>query len=60
MYEYDLTQTALARWIRQANSSGSFKEKAMEFFRGKLVQMQLEQHASSLAELRAGESAGWG
>ena len=27
MYEYDLTETALARWIRQANSSGSFKEK---------------------------------
>ncbi len=27
MYEYDLTETALARWIRQANNSGSFKEK---------------------------------
>lgn len=27
MYEYDLTETALARWIRQANDSGSFKEK---------------------------------
>lgn len=32
----------------------------MEILRGKLAQMQMEQHASSLAELRAGESAGWG
>lgn len=56
MYEYDLMETALVKWIRQANSSGSFKEKATEVLRGKLVQMQLEQHASSLAELRARES----
>lgn len=27
MREYDLTETALFRWIRQANNSGSFKEK---------------------------------
>ena len=27
IYEYDLTETALSRWIRQANNSGSFKEK---------------------------------
>ena len=27
MREYDLTETALSRWIRQANTSGSFKEK---------------------------------
>ena len=27
MYEYDLTESALSRWIRQANNSGSFKEK---------------------------------
>jgi len=25
--EYDLTPSALDRWIRQANNSGSFKEK---------------------------------
>ena len=25
-----------------------------------LVQMQMEQHAETLADLRAGESAGWG
>ena len=32
----------------------------MEILRGKLAQMQMEQHAESLADLRAGESAGWG
>ena len=32
----------------------------MEILRGKLAQMQMEQHAASLADLRAGESAGWG
>ena len=32
----------------------------MEILRGKLAQMQMEQHAASLNELRAGESAGWG
>lgn len=25
--EYELTPTALSRWIRQANNSGSFKER---------------------------------
>ena len=28
--------------------------------RGKLAQMQVEQHAETLADLRAGESASWG
>ena len=32
----------------------------MEILRGKLVQLQLEQHAESLDKLRAGESAKWG
>ena len=27
MREYELTETALSRWIRQANNSGSFREK---------------------------------
>ena len=27
IHEYELTQTALSRWIRQAKNSGSFKEK---------------------------------
>lgn len=32
----------------------------MEILRGKLVQMQQEQHAESIDKLRAGESAKWG
>ena len=32
----------------------------MEILRGKLAQMQLEQHAESIDKLRAGESASWG
>ena len=52
------TNTVVA--IQNERSQRQNKEKAMEILRGKLVQMQLEQHAESLAELRAGESAGWG
>ncbi len=52
------TNTVVA--IQNERSQLQNKEKAMEILRGKLVQMQLEQHASSLADLRAGESAGWG
>lgn len=32
----------------------------MKILRSKLAQLQLEQHAASVAELRAGESANWG
>lgn len=46
--------------IQNERSQIQNREKAMEILRGKLVQMQLEQHAASLSELRAGESAGWG
>ena len=46
--------------IQNERSQHQNKEKAMEILRGKLVQMQLEQHAASLGELRAGESASWG
>ena len=52
------TNTVVA--IQNERSQHQNKEKAMEILRGKLAQMQMEQHASSLAELRAGESAGWG
>lgn len=52
------TNTVVA--IQNERSQRQNKEKAMEILRGKLVRMQLEQHASSLADLRAGESAGWG
>ena len=36
------------------------REKAMEILRGKLIQMQQEQQAESINQLRAGESAKWG
>ena len=52
------TNTVVA--IQNERSQHQNKEKAMEILRGKLVQMQLEQHAENLSELRAGESAGWG
>ncbi len=52
------TNTVVA--IQNERSQLQNKEKAMEILRGKLAQMQLEQHAASLSELRAGESAGWG
>ncbi len=52
------TNTVVA--IQNERSQLQNKEKAMEILRGKLAQMQLEQRAASLADLRAGESAGWG
>ncbi|MBR2839770.1 peptide chain release factor 2 [Candidatus Saccharibacteria bacterium] len=52
------TNTVVA--IQNERSQHQNKEKAMEILRGKLVQMQLEQHAANLSELRAGESASWG
>ena len=52
------TNTVVA--IQNERSQLQNKEKAMEILRGKLVQMQLEQHAETIGELRAGDSAGWG
>ena len=52
------TKTVVA--IQNERSQLQNKEKAMEILRGKLVQMQMEQHAETIGELRAGESAGWG
>ena len=52
------TNTVVA--IQNERSQLQNKEKAMEILRGKLAQMQMEQHAATLADLRAGESAGWG
>ncbi len=52
------TNTVVA--IQNERSQLQNKEKAMEILRGKLVQLQLEQHAESIDKLRAGESASWG
>lgn len=52
------TNTVVA--IQNERSQLQNKETAMKILRSKLAQMQLEQHAESLADLRAGESASWG
>lgn len=52
------TNTVVA--IQNERSQLQNKEKAMEILRGKLVQMQQEQHAESIDKLRAGEAAKWG
>lgn len=52
------TNTVVA--IQNERSQLQNKAKAMEILRGKLAQMQQEQHAASLDKLRAGESAKWG
>ncbi|MDR2524383.1 MAG: peptide chain release factor 2 [Candidatus Nomurabacteria bacterium] len=46
--------------IQNERSQLQNREKAMEILRGKLVALQMEQHAESLSDLRAGESAAWG
>lgn len=46
--------------IQNERSQLQNKETAMKILRSKLAQMQMEQHAHSIAELQAGESANWG
>lgn len=46
--------------IQNERSQLQNKETAMKILRSKLAQLQLEQHAASVSELRAGESANWG
>lgn len=52
------TNTVVA--IQNERSQLQNKETALKILRGKLAQMQMEQHAENLADLRAGESASWG
>ncbi len=52
------TNTVVA--IQNERSQLQNKEKALEILRGKLAQMQQEQHADNINKLRAGESAKWG
>lgn len=46
--------------IQNERSQIQNKETALKILKGKLAQMQLDQHADTLADLRAGESASWG
>ncbi len=46
--------------IQNERSQLQNKEKALEILRGKLAQLQQEQHAENINKLRAGESAKWG
>lgn len=52
--------TGIVVAIQNERSQLKNKDTAMKILRSKLVQMQLEQHAESINELRAGESANWG
>lgn len=46
--------------IQNERSQLQNKETALKILRSKLAQMQIEQHASSIEQLQAGESANWG
>lgn len=52
--------TGIVVAIQNERSQLQNKETAMKILRSKLAQLQLEQHAESIGELRAGESANWG
>ncbi len=52
--------TGIVVAIQNERSQLQNKEMAMKILRSKLAQLQMEQHAESVAELRAGESANWG
>jgi peptide chain release factor 2 len=52
--------TGIVVAIQNERSQLQNRETAMKILRGKLAQLQLEQHAASVADLQAGESANWG
>lgn len=52
--------TGIVVAIQNERSQTQNRELAMKVLRSKLAQLQLEQHAASVAELQAGESANWG
>ncbi|HEX6416007.1 MAG TPA: peptide chain release factor 2 [Candidatus Saccharimonadales bacterium] len=52
--------TGIVVAIQNERSQLQNKEMAMKILRSKLAQLQLEQHAESIGELQAGESANWG
>lgn len=52
--------TGIVVAIQNERSQLQNRETAMKILRSKLIQLQLEQHASSIKDLQAGESANWG
>lgn len=52
--------TGIVVAIQNERSQLQNRETAFKILRGKLAQLQMEQHAASTADLRAGESANWG
>jgi len=52
--------TGIVVAIQNERSQLQNKETALKILRSKLAQMRLQQHAASIAELQAGESANWG
>jgi peptide chain release factor 2 len=52
--------TGIVVAIQNERSQLQNKETAMKILRSKLAQLQLEQHASDISDLQAGESANWG
>lgn len=52
--------TGIVVAIQNERSQLQNRETAMKILRSKLAQLQLEQHAANIGELRAGESANWG
>ena len=52
--------TGIVVAIQNERSQLQNKETAFKILRSKLAHMQLEQHAASITELQAGESANWG
>lgn len=52
--------TGVVAAIQNERSQIQNKETALKILRSKLAQLKLEQHAETLSDLRAGESANWG
>ncbi len=52
--------TGIVVAIQNERSQLQNKETALKILHSKLAQLQLEQHAETLADLRTGESASWG
>lgn len=52
--------TGIVVAIQNERSQLQNRETALKVVRSKLAQLQLEQHAASISDLQAGESANWG